>query len=182
MYFLKAASWGCGRIHRIKNLCSLSLLWTAEQSWALMSPVSWILLCALPSCLWRESAIFIPRTQMQYLAPPFLPKIRQEGGGGSWKAPHAISSIWYARPACIARHSVSGRKRGRIKSVCQDSQICSKERCSLLFMWKLWLKRQKEFNHSLYTAALVAPKFFDSPSPLACPLSFERQRTWLCLG
>lgn len=78
----------------------------------------------------------------------FYPCLRSEEWVDQKKALHAIPFILCASPAPIACHSTWGKKQGQIKSSCQDSQICCKQRCSLVLMWKLWLKRQKEFNQS----------------------------------
>lgn len=46
-------------------------------------------------------------------------------------------------------------------------------------MWKLWLKRQKEFNQSFCTAALGAPKLLTCSAPLSFPSLSKAKVQWL---
>lgn len=101
----------------------LPLLWAAEESWKVMSPVNSIPLSAFRSCLSSKGVIFIPGPRLLYLAPPFLSEIIKKGGGGAEKSPPAVPFIWYASPARIVCHPASGRKRGQIKSGCQDTRF-----------------------------------------------------------
>lgn len=121
-----------------------------------------------------------PRCSTLHLHSCLRSEKREEGEAE--KSPHAIPSVWYASLACTACHSISGRKRGQIKSGCQDTRFAAR-RDALYSLCECsdWKDKKNLISHS--AMLLWWLQSFDLlPPSLACSLSFEYQCTLLCLG
>lgn len=95
---------------------------TRQLNPSLMSPVNSILLSACRREIVSPSSLG-PRSSTLYLHS--CPRSEEREEGGAENSPHATPSIWYASPAYIACHSISGRKQGQIKSGCQDTRFAA---------------------------------------------------------